>query len=274
MGLSKTLHFILNHPMNRGRPISALARFARWQVQCRLRQETVFNWIGGSKLVVRRGMTGATGNIYCGLHEYVDMQFVLDTVKPGDLFVDIGANVGSYTVLAGKVCGAFTIAVEPDPKTAKSLRRNVEINRIEERTRIIEAALGASKGHIAFTMGRDTVNRVAGPYDTETREVPLTTLDEILDGKVPKVIKIDVEGFEAEVLKGATKTLADSRLKAIISESNDEEVLRILTEAGFKLAHYDPEHRVLGEVPIHSSNNALMVRGLALVEGTESPRNL
>ncbi|MDN2583382.1 hypothetical protein [Aquibium sp. ELW1220] len=72
-------------------------------MQSRLQDEVIIDWIDGAKLAVRRGMIGATGNIYCGLHEYVDMRFVLDTLQPGDLFVDIGAPVVSYTVLASKV---------------------------------------------------------------------------------------------------------------------------------------------------------------------------
>ena len=44
-----------------------------------------FQWIKGSKLIVRNGMTGATGNIYCGLHEFADMGFVLHLLRPGDL---------------------------------------------------------------------------------------------------------------------------------------------------------------------------------------------
>lgn len=65
--------------------------------------EVQFDWIEGARLMVRNGMTGATGNIYCGLHEFTDMSFVLHLLRPDDLFVDVGANIGSYTVL-GKVC--------------------------------------------------------------------------------------------------------------------------------------------------------------------------
>ena len=45
-------------------------------------------------------MTGATGNIYCGLYEFLDMAFLLHFLRNGDLFGDIGSNIGSYTVLA------------------------------------------------------------------------------------------------------------------------------------------------------------------------------
>ena len=60
-------------------------------------------------------MTGATGNIYTGLHEFEDMMFLLHLLRPGDIFVDAGANIGSYTVLASAVVGAKSISFEPVP---------------------------------------------------------------------------------------------------------------------------------------------------------------
>ncbi|MCA1777706.1 MAG: FkbM family methyltransferase [Loktanella sp.] len=269
MGLSQTLKFILGHPMNRGHPISALARFARWQVQSRLQDEVIFDWFDGAKLAVRHGMTGATGNIYCGLHEYVDMRFVLDTLTPDDLFVDIGANIGSYTVLGSKVCCARTIAVEPDPETANAPRRNIDVNGIKDRVSVIEAALGATAGTVSFTVGRDTINRVAQPEDELVRAVAVRTLDEVLGGEVPKVIKIDVEGFEAEVFRGGQATLADKRLEAIITEARDDDVMDMLGRAGFVQAYYDPERATLENLPTIPSNNTLMVRG-----AIESGRNV
>ncbi len=260
MSLQQTLRFILGHPMNKGRPISTLTRFAKWQLQSRIKDEVIFNWIDGAKLVVRRGMTGATGNIYCGLHEYIDMRYVLDTLKPGDLFVDIGANIGSYTILASKVCGANTVAIEPDPETVRSLRRNIEVNGLADKVRIVEAALGSKTGTTSFTIGRDTVNRVARQDDTNVRILPLKTLDEVLDGEVPTLIKIDVEGYEGEVLRGGAVTLGNPKLRAIITETLDRDVQDILEQAGFKKAYYYPEQRAFGETASGHSNNSLMTR--------------
>lgn len=260
MSLNQTLRFILAHPMNRGRPVAALARFAKWQFQSRLQDEVIFDWIDGAKLAVRRGMTGATGNIYCGLHEYVDMRFVLDTLNPGNLFVDIGANAGSYTVLASKVRGARTIAVEPDPVTVRALWRNIEVNGIADKVRVVEAALGARAGTVSFTVGRDTINRVAQAGDENVRDVVVRTLDDVLGGEVPRVIKIDVEGYEAEVFKGAARTLTDPRLKAVITEAQDADVLAILKGAGFVQGYYDPRARKIRCSSTISSQNALMVR--------------
>jgi len=126
-----------------------------------------FSWIEGSKLIARNGMTGATGNIYCGLHEFADMAFVLHLLRPDDLFVDVGANVGSYTVLASTVCGARTIAIEPDPETARSLQRNIDANGIGDRVAIVQAAVGDRRGRTHFTVGNDTTNRVA-PADRKS----------------------------------------------------------------------------------------------------------
>lgn len=75
-------------------------------------------------------MTGATGNIYTGLHEFIDMAFCLHLLRPGDLFIDVGANVGSYTILASKVVGANSFTLEPVPETFKRLKRNININDI------------------------------------------------------------------------------------------------------------------------------------------------
>ena len=88
---------------------------------------------------------GATGNIYAGLHEFADMAFTLHFLRPDDLFLDVGANIGSYTLLASGVCKARTISFEPDPA----------------RTVVLEqAAVGGEGGEVEFTIGRDTGNHV------------------------------------------------------------------------------------------------------------------
>src|SRR5579863_4327451 len=123
--------FIVGHPLTHDRKLQAFGRFARWQVTSRLQREVVVPWIEGTHLAVRRGMTGATGNIYCGLHEFEDMAFLLHFLRPDDLFVDIGANIGSYTILASGVRRARTIAFEPDPVTFAALSRNIALNALE-----------------------------------------------------------------------------------------------------------------------------------------------
>ncbi len=263
--ISPTLRFITEHPLSSKRPAAALYRYVRWQIESRLRREVEFKWIEGSKLLVRNGMTGATGNIYCGLHEFADMAFLLHLLRPGDLFVDAGANIGSYTVLASAVCGARSVAVEPDPGTMRSLKRNIEANGITDRITFVEAALGAQPAVARFTVGQDTTNRVVKEGGAETREVKVRTLDEILEGLHPVFIKIDVEGYEPELIAGAPKTLRSPSLLAIEIETVDNFVRAQLEAAGFQQASYEPFTRVLLSFPNESSglrppHNSLFVR--------------
>lgn len=259
-----TLWFIANHPLTSKRPLSAFWRYGRWQLESRWRQEIEFEWIEGAKLIARNGMTGATGNIYCGLHEFVDMAFLLHILRPNDLFVDVGANVGSYTILASAVCGARSIAVEPDPWTVKSLQRNLDVNHLSDHVTVIQAASGAVSGTARFTVGNDTTNRVTNQGDSTTREVQVRTLDEILTGLNPVLIKMDVEGYEPEVISGAAETLRRASLLAVITETADAKVCTVLGEAGFLTVSYDPFQRKLhvesGGSHSQQSANTLFVR--------------
>jgi hypothetical protein len=81
--------FLATHPLTKHRRLPAMARVLRWQVASRIQDEVIVHWIGGTRLAARRGMTGLTGNIYAGLHEFADMAFVLHFLRPCDLFVDV-----------------------------------------------------------------------------------------------------------------------------------------------------------------------------------------
>lgn len=121
--------FIFNHPLVASHKARGLKRFLFWQVKSRLqRRDFVYSWIGESKFYVKNGETGLTGNIYTGLYEFSDMGFLLHVVKKEDLIIDVGANSGSYTILAGAVLSAKTISVEPVPATFSRLVRNIELN--------------------------------------------------------------------------------------------------------------------------------------------------
>lgn len=266
--LIRTLHFITNHPLTRERPWSALARFAGWQIASRWSSEVIVPWIDDARLAVRRGMTGATGNVYCGLHEFADMAFVLHLLRPGDLFVDIGANVGTYTVLASKVCGASSIAIEPDPDAARALRRNIALNGIEDLVEVVETAAGASEGRARFTVGLDTCNRMATPGDVDVREVGVLPLDQIIGTRQPAVLKLDVEGFEAAVLAGAARTVGRPTVLAVLTETESGGVADALRGAGFQSACYEPFTRSMGVGPGVSRGtaaNALFVRDMAVL---------
>lgn len=259
--LLDTLRYITNHPLTRERPLGAVLRFAGWQVISRLRREIQVDWVGGSKLCARNGMTGATGNIYCGLHEFPEMGFALHLLRPGDLFLDVGANIGSYTVLASKVCGARSIAYEPDPDAVAALSRNIAVNGIETLATVRQAAVGDHDGEITFTVGLDTMNHVADAAYLAGRRVAMVRLDDESAAAAASFIKLDVEGFEVDALRGAQETLSADGLLALQSELQSEAVRDQLASRGFRQAWYDPFKRELSTAPNSlASTNALFIR--------------
>ena len=237
------------HPMTRDSQLGAWARFAAWHLRSRLSSEVVAPWIGGQRLVVRRGMTGATGNLYFGLHEFMSMGLVLHFLRGGDLFVDAGANVGTYTVLASGVCRARTLAIEADPDTARDLARNVEINGLQELVTIEVLALGPSDGEVMFTTGLGAMNQVVTERREGVRIVPQRTLDHVVGDAQPALLKLDVEKYEDQVLEGSIEVLKKPGLKVVAIEATSDWSTRMFAELGFERAFYDPFTRILQREP-------------------------
>jgi FkbM family methyltransferase len=212
-------------------------------------------------------MAGATGNIYCGLHEFQDMAFTLHFLRSDDLFVDIGANIGSYTILASGVCRAKTVAFEPDPKAFAALSRNVELNELSSLVTLNQCALGARSGVTQFTVGLDTMNHISQNSTGRIREVALKTLDHALAGASVSLIKLDVEGFEKEVIGGAENALRNPSLKAILTEDRSQTVVTALKRFGFEEFHYDGLVRQLARKQHrYKSHNALFLRESEFVQ--------
>jgi len=68
--------FLATHPLTRRRRLSATARVLQWQIVSRIRGEVIIDWISGTRFAARRGMTGITGNIYAGLHEFAPLFYI------------------------------------------------------------------------------------------------------------------------------------------------------------------------------------------------------
>lgn len=277
MSLYSTIKYLMAHPVGKRHKLATLKRFFGWQLSSRITPYPVlYPFVGRTNFLVRRGMTGATGNIYVGLHEFTDMAFVLHFLREGDFFADIGANVGSYTLLASGVVGASTIAFEPVPETFQHLVNNVRVNHLDTWVSCQNIGLGDMNGEIRFTTDGDTVNHVATETDKgQQMAVPVRRLDDVLQGKTPILLKIDVEGYETNVLKGAEKTLQSSDLQAIIIELNgsgtryglDERLIhQQLIGLGFAPFVYQPYSRQLQREESFGSHNTIYLRDLALVQ--------
>lgn len=276
MTLIDILKYIYNHPFNSDNKISVILNFFKWQINCRLNPyPIVYPFTENSKFIVWKGLTGFTGNLYCGLHEYNDMGFLLHFLRPDDLFIDIGANVGAYTILASAEIKSKTIAIEPIPSTFINLKSNIFINQIQDRVNILNIGLGSKKKKLYFTKSFDTLNHVATEKEKDTIEVEVSTLDQILIENTPSLIKIEVEGFETEVLLGAEETLGNDKLKAIIIELNgsgnrygyDENLVHEnLIQKGFRPFDYNPKKKKLTRIESFGNQNTIYIKDIDFVE--------
>lgn len=126
-------------------------------------------------------------------------------VKQGDTVVDAGAFPGEFTIYAAKKCSpAKVLALEPDPENARQLRKNLELNNVDN-VEVIEKGLWSEQGEIGF----DSRAKEDSCIDLESENtIPVTTLDRLKDryGAIDYV-KMDVEEAELEALKGGTQLI-------------------------------------------------------------------
>jgi FkbM family methyltransferase len=201
---------------------------------------------------------------------------LLHLLTPDDVFFDVGANVGSYTMLASGVRGAKSIALEPVASTYNILSKNIALNKLEHLTMALNAGAGAAPSTIRFTTNEDTTNHVLSADESTDNaiEVPVVTVDSLLIHDHPTLIKIDVEGYETEVLSGMVNTLNSSGLKAIIIELNgsgqrygydEEKIHQLLLSHGFNPYSYDPFKRELKLLQTYGNNNTIYCRHLNVI---------
>ncbi len=180
-----------------------------WRVRWRLTDRPFATRLGnGARVRVPRGASGA-GIYYRGWSEPELTSFLEHHLEPGDVMLDVGAHIGEFTLLAASR-GATVHAFEPDPANAALLRANVARNRLAAVT-VHEAAVSEHRGEMRFlahdnpTLSALWTDEPAGGQAAEI-VVAVTTLDALALPRVD-VIKIDTEGAELGVLRGATTLL-------------------------------------------------------------------
>ena len=247
------------------------ARFVTLQVHTRLIGKPILvPFVGSTRIFAGNGYAGSNGNYYLGLHEFEDMAFISHYLRPADLFVDVGANVGSYTLIASGAVGARTVAFEPVPKTLTRLRANCNVNDVTSLVDIHAVRVGDQNGTAICSVDTDTTNSIVP--ETSSRpsiEVPLRRLDSEIS-EAPSAIKIDAEGYDDNVLEGSAALLNERRPLALLVESlgagsfgrNMPESESRLLRFGFRRCRYDPWQRAIEETTDSANYNHLFVRDL------------
>jgi FkbM family methyltransferase len=190
------------------------------------------------------------------LKDFEVMSFVAHFLRPGDHFIDVGAGIGSYAVLAAGVGGAHVTAFEPSDVVIAALHRNVGLNALQGSIDCLALALGDVAGPGRFVSEPGLAPRIViDPCAEQMDVVPVCRLDDLISGeKRPCLLKIAASGDELRVLRGAYATLEGPGVEAVIvateklpwgAHARWHRICALLEKHGFVPAVYDPFRRRL-----------------------------
>ena len=220
--------------------------------------------------------------IALGAYEPFELRLVEWLIPAGGTIIDVGAHIGYYTIQVAALAGrnGRVEAFEPDPRNVDLLQRSVRVNGFEA-VRVHPAAVGETEGQSLLYRSSFANTGDHRIYDTgegrETIVVPVVSLDGEFAGRLNRLdlLKIDVQGAEASVLRGAQHLLTEQPDAAILTEfwpfglkqsaGSARETLALLRSANRQLLMVDEEHHKLREIPDEA---------LLMLEGRDTYVNL
>jgi FkbM family methyltransferase len=161
----------------------------------------------------------------------------IKSFKKDDTFVDVGANVGVYSLYAKSLYPKMVIfAFEPMEENFNSLWENITMNLTADNMPIFafQYAVGSKQGKVKFNAVSKLAGESGGQVSNTGKNIRMITIDAILHNHLIRHIKIDIDGQELEVIKGMKDTL--HYLKSVlveVSKESKDEIIKILTSAGF-----------------------------------------
>ncbi len=178
-------------------------------------------WLSHRKFETRLRILPGRGRVVCDLaipyeamvwlqqEEERDLKVLQKLLKGNQTFVDCGANIGLWSMVAAAVVGekGAVYAFEPNSATVIKLKHNIALNQFQNVT-IIESAVGSSAGRALLEVQEDhNRSRIVSTPSQNAASVPVTTLDSALRDKTVHGLKLDVEGHELDALFGAENIL-------------------------------------------------------------------
>ena len=172
-----------------------------------------------------------------GQYESEEVDYVKSVIKPGDTVLDIGANIGFFTIIMADLIGETgkSYSFEPLERNFKLLERSVKENKFNDRSKIEHAAISENQGTLELISPSETLNLGGAFLKTGTTEVPpghiaenvpVIKLDDYSIKRPVNFIKIDVEGAELLALRGAKKILTEDK-PVIMAEINPPQLEKV-----------------------------------------------
>jgi len=164
-----------------------------------------------------------------GTYEKGLLRILEKLVQPGDIIVDAGANIGLITIFCAIRAGksGMVLSFEPHPETFPLLQKNIAVNRLSQ-IKVFDKALGSVAGtakiYSNLQINRGAASLVEFQADSPSFDISVLSLDDVLrelNISQLNLLKIDVEGFEMEVLKGAVGILSKENAPVLVVECSN-----------------------------------------------------
>jgi|ETNmetMinimDraft_13_1059891.scaffolds.fasta_scaffold01996_6 FkbM family methyltransferase len=271
-----TLPFKVPLPLN-------IYLLARDRLRLLNKKKTVVKEINGITYELQLNQLIDSSIYYDGCFEPNTVSCIKKLCKEGMTVIDIGANIGCHTLLFAKIVGdsGKVIAFEPMEWALKKLRRNINLNNIDNNI-IVEKMALSNKKEIKELLFKSswTIDSKKLPESQIPQKINMETLDEYVSSNGIEhidLIKLDVDGYEFKVLKGAFKTLKTHK-PVIITEigfyslervgDKAEDMLSLLESIGYQsyseknLIPYESVDKVLNSIPHGATINIVLMNGI------------
>lgn len=224
----KALVRVYSHPNNQGKLFLTTLRLAWWMINRRFfKLKVIAEMLPGAKLICDPSSSYGSLVFYNSLPEYAEQMFMHQFVQSNDTIIDIGAHIGSETVLLGsKLTAGRVYSFEPTPSVRPLLIANVAINNLHDRVVVEDMAVSDHVGSTKFYLSTESeVNSLHNHKGSKEISVKTTTIDSYVKKlKIDHIhlLKIDVEGHELAVISGTKQLLTNRKIDVIVFEVNDQ----------------------------------------------------
>ncbi len=266
------------HPLVRY-PLIGIIKYLLLNIFLRFKKRPIiWNWVNNIKYYLMIGDSSLISNCYFYIDDYEEISFMVNYLDKDKTFVDIGSNHGNYTLVSSCVVGCKTISVEPIKSTFNRLKLNLDLNKANNVV-LKQVGISDKDGELSFSNNLGECNKVIqNKIDQYQETVGVITLDRLLSKETNiGMIKIDVEGYEKQVLLGGKKTLENNALDVIQIELNnsnnfygydENETISILKNHGFKPYQYYSQQKELVELKRKNKDrrDTLFIRNIERVK--------
>ena len=205
-----------------------------WKIYFVIFNTVTIKWFNDTYLKIYKNNSSSKSCLYFGLPDYEEMEFLKRLVKKNDVFFDIGANVGIYSLFVTSISRCLTFSLEPDNYSRKILYENIKINKLSFKIKVQKQVIGNSNSIVYFSNLKSSTENKILKFQTKNNVVLKKSMQlDYYIKKFPKknlIIKIDTEGAEFDILR-FSKLIYEKNILALIIEVSNSKIKRFIRQS-------------------------------------------